>query len=44
MNAWLIILAIVFCVPVLCFVADLITIWWIKKNLKKKDDEWETRK
>lgn len=36
MNAGIIILSIVFAVPILCLVADLFTVWWIKKELKKR--------
>lgn len=36
MDALFIILAIIFSVPILCFVADLLTVWWIKRDLKRR--------
>lgn len=39
MNACLIILVIIFFVPVLSLAADLITVWWIKRHLEKKEDK-----
>ena len=37
MDALFIILVIIFSVPILCFTANILTIWWIKRDLKKRE-------
>ena len=36
MDALLGILILIISVPIVCFLANLLTIWWIKRRLKKK--------